>query len=88
MHWRLNDNDRRASIPDHVLSKFLAEANKLYERRRAEQSRETGAPMDVLDVVKTSNLSSQRRRELLQAELDRTRERERDLVEALTEGEL
>jgi len=87
--WRLEDHERRAAIPDHVLKTYLVEANKVADRRRAEAENKPGGPeLGVLDLIATTNLPAKRKDELIRQELERVRRYERELVSALAEGEL
>ena len=69
MAWRLEDNERRSKIPDHVLIKFLDLANKAAERRAAkpEEKKMTMSVLDAVDKVPPAHAKL-----MLDAEIERT----------------
>lgn len=90
MGQRMSDPDRRSGVPDHVLIKFLAEANKSADRRQAakERERQENSQRDEIEVVLNSQLPSERKRVLLEEALRKLEERVRALKELLQRGDI
>ncbi len=90
MGQRLKDPLRRADIPDHVLIKFVGEANKSADRRaaereRANQERET---KDEVEIILAADLPDEKKRVLLEGALARLERRAQTLRELLQQGEI
>ena len=85
MAARLKDPRRRKDIADHVLVKMVAEWNKLAERRATEKTADTTVieQSDVLDIVRSTDLPEAKKRELIQAEIERCHAREKQLQKEL-----
>lgn len=73
MHERMKDPVRRAEIPDHVLIRFMSEANEMEKRKEVARKRDEEIQRDtsVLEVVRNSSLPSDRKRRLLKNEISR-----------------
>ena len=85
MGQRMADPLRRADVPDHVLIKFVAEANKTAERRQAQREREQTevATQDELAVITDSRLPWDKKEALLTAALERLDVRRAQIVKLL-----
>lgn len=90
MGQRMSDPIRRGDVPDHVLIKFLAEANKSADRRLAERERVEieSAKQSEVDVILNSPMPAVNKRKLLEAALARMEKRALDLRELLQKGEI
>lgn len=88
MGQRMSDPIRRGDVPDHVLIKFLAEANKSADRRLAERERAQleQAQQDEIEVIVQSALPPEKKRALLEAALTRLDKRRQQIVD-LIEGD-
>ena len=89
MGERMSDKDRRAQVPDHVLIKFVAEANKTAERRAAEKERllEEQQSRDEVEVILDSPLPVDKKRTLLEALLGRVEKRRNQILDLIGEME-
>ncbi len=72
---RLKNPERRAKISDTVAAKFFAEANKLAERRKAEQEHDETVPRDVLEIVQSADIQIERKDRIVDAEIERLEEK-------------
>ena len=89
MGQRMADQERRGKVPDHVLIKFLAEANKSADRRAAAKEREQSeeAKRDEVDVILATSLPWSKKKELLEAALERIEKRGSHIRELLQRGD-
>lgn len=83
--FRLEDDERRAGIPDHVLIKFLEQVTKREEQKRKDAEQEQvagGKETDVLDLIDNEQVTAARKRQLLRAEISRSKQRLKELEKA------
>ncbi len=66
---RLADEQRRERMSDAVLGRLLDAANKAAERRDALNKETSERPLDPLEVILDSPLSSKRKKELIVLEI-------------------
>ncbi len=72
---RLDDPERRQKISDTVATKFFAEANKLADRRKADEEKHEVAPADVLDIIQQSDMDPEHKDLLVNREIARLEEK-------------